>query len=143
MNRRKSWMFYGLIVAAVIVACSTTPRKVFQGQGLSTGEPGMNAFIESEPGETNKLERPYESAPPLVPHSVSGFEISRDTNDCLDCHMEGIELDVGHTATKIPKSHFKNEYTGRQMSDTVAANRYTCTQCHVPQNQITDSADSR
>jgi nitrate reductase cytochrome c-type subunit len=49
--------------------------------------------------------------------------------------MEGLELDEGHTATKIPASHYINEYTKEQKKDQVLGIRYNCLQCHVPQSE--------
>ncbi len=94
----------------------------------------MNTFVTASPGETTVLERPYDGAPSLVPHSVSDFEISRSANDCLDCHLDGEELGEGHTATKVPPSHYIDEYSGDQKDDGVTGMRYNCLQCHVPQS---------
>ena len=95
----------------------------------------MNQYIEDMPGESVPLEREYESAPPKVPHSVDDLAPTREDNQCFDCHFEGMELDVGHTATKIPKSHFTNEYSNEKKEDQVIGIRYNCLQCHVPQTK--------
>ncbi len=108
-------------------------KPTHSGVGLATGEPGMNIYPAGEAGETAVLDRPYETAPPLVPHSVAGLTINRAANDCLDCHFEGDELNDGHVATKVPPSHFVNEYTGAEAKNGVIGTRYMCLQCHVPQ----------
>jgi nitrate reductase cytochrome c-type subunit len=101
--------------------------------GLATGEPGMNVYPSGGPGETRPLERPYEIAPPLVPHDVSGLVVNRAGNDCLDCHLDGMEVDEGHVATRIPPSHHENPRTHERVVDGVVGTRYNCLQCHVPQ----------
>jgi len=101
--------------------------------GLVTGEPGMNVYPSGGPGETAPLGRPYGIAPPLVPHDVSGLEVSRTANDCLDCHLEGTEIDEGHVATRVPPSHRENPRTRERVADGVVGTRYNCLQCHVPQ----------
>lgn len=101
--------------------------------GLVTGEPGMNVYPSGGPGQTTPLPRPYGIAPPLVPHDVSGLEVSRKANDCLDCHLEGMELDEGHVATRVPASHRENPRTRERAADGVVGTRYDCLQCHVPQ----------
>jgi nitrate reductase cytochrome c-type subunit len=121
------------IVLGLVVVLSCSKAKLYDGRGLATGEPGMPAYVMGEPGDTNVLPRPYETAPPLVSHTVEGLEISRSANDCLDCHLEGDEIDDGHVATRVPLSHFINEYSGKKTVNTVVGTRYQCLQCHVPQ----------
>lgn len=125
-----------LLPVALNLTCSSAPRVVFEGNGLVTGEPGMNSYPEEEPGETTLLERVYENAPPSVPHSIADFTIDRETNDCLECHLEGEEFDEDHIATKIPSSHFTNEYRQDSVEDGVTGIRYNCTQCHVQQANV-------
>lgn len=122
-----------LLFLSIMFASSALSQKVFHGSGLAIGQPGMNIYPASPPGETTKLERPYASAPPLVPHSVVEFNIRRSTNDCLDCHLEGVEVEEGHTATKVPPSHYVDEYAGERKKDQVTGMRYNCLQCHLPQ----------
>ncbi len=83
-----------------------------------------------QPGESSLVERSFENAPPIIPHSVDGMlPILKDNNTCLSCHDKSIAQDVG--ATPIPATHYydfrKNKSTGENISDT----RFNCTQCHV------------
>jgi nitrate reductase cytochrome c-type subunit len=128
----KRWFFAFL---GVIVASAFLFSGFFPGRGAAIGQPGMNIYPTSQPGETKKLERPYKGAPPLIPHSIKGLEITRSTNHCLGCHSEGIEVEKGHIATKVPPSHYVNEYTGQQTKEQVIGLRFNCLQCHVPQSQ--------
>jgi nitrate reductase cytochrome c-type subunit len=59
--------------------------------------------------------------------------INRDENECLDCHLEGVEVEKGRRAPKVPPSHFRNDHTGEVKTNMVVGIRYNCTQCHVPQ----------
>ena len=122
--------FFGILVASGLLF-----PALFPGKELALGQPGMNTFPTTPPGQAEKLKRPYQGAPPLIPHSLDGFGITRSGNDCLTCHSEGIELDKGHIATKVPPSHYVNEYTGEQKKEQVIGVRYNCLQCHVPQAQ--------
>lgn len=122
-----------LFFLGVLLASGALSQAVFRGSGLATGQPGMNIYPTSPPGETTKLELPYKGAPPLVPHSVVEFNISRSANDCLDCHLEGSEVEEGHIATKVPSSHSVDEYSGEHKNEQVTGMRYNCLQCHVPQ----------
>ena len=122
--------FSGLIIAIGFLFCA-----VLLKDGVAMDQPGMNLYSAGPPGQTEKLERPYKGAPPLIPHSLEGLGITKSSNDCLGCHSEGIEVEEGHTATKVPPSHYVNEYTGKQEKEQVAGVRYNCLQCHVPQSQ--------
>ena len=117
-----------------VSACRYASRE--DSTGLATGRPGMNAFLEKSPGETEVLERAYLGAPPFVPHSVEGLEITVSDNACISCHGAGMEMSEGHTATKIPPSHYLNEHTGEKSEDQVLGIRYRCLQCHVPQASV-------
>jgi nitrate reductase cytochrome c-type subunit len=48
--------------------------------------------------------------------------------------MEGVELGEGHIATKVPLTHYVDEYSGEQKKNQVTGMRYNCLQCHVPQS---------
>ncbi len=124
-----------LFIPIILDTCLHGYSKVYQERGLATGKPGINRFSENPPGETTVLDRPYDGAPPMVPHDINGLAINGLENECLDCHMEGLELDEGHTATKIPASHYINEYTKEQKKDQVLGIRYNCFLCHVPQSE--------
>ncbi|MBI3564501.1 MAG: nitrate reductase cytochrome c-type subunit [Elusimicrobia bacterium] len=127
---RKLPLTLALLAAALAAAAA---GKVFSGQGLRTGAPGMNRWTDQAPGSTTVLPRPYPGAPPLIPHSIDGLAVTRATNDCLGCHLEGAELGEGHAATKVPASHYTNPYTKETKTGEVVGTRYNCLQCHAPQ----------
>lgn len=118
-------------------ATTPTPSQTIEGntyvhRPLGTGTPGMNQYSSSLPGQSEVLQREYESAPPLVPHDISGFVITKDFNTCLVCHTRGETIRAGHTATRIPDSHYLDLPTGT-VSQSLQALRYDCLICHVPQ----------
>ena len=125
-----------LLLTTIILTCHSASRVIFKGDGLVTGQPGMNSYPEEEPGETTLIKRAYEIAPPSVPHSIVDFIIDRTTNDCLECHLDGEEFDEDHIATKIPPSHFINEYREESGEESVTGIRYNCTQCPVQHAKV-------
>ncbi|MEE8383015.1 MAG: NapC/NirT family cytochrome c, partial [Thermodesulfobacteriota bacterium] len=48
----------------------TKAPKIFTGRGLVSGQQGKNIFPAEEPGKSRNLDRPYEGAPPAVPHNI-------------------------------------------------------------------------
>ncbi len=93
--------------------------------------PGVNRWNDQAPGSTKPLPRPYPGAPAIVPHAVEDRAITRDANACLDCHLEGADMGDGHTATKVPPSHFVNPKTKEISTGAVTGTRYQCLQCHA------------
>ncbi len=75
------------------------------------------------------IQRDYVQQPPLVPHSVEGYKINVKFNKCLTCHSWANYKEAG--ATKISQTHFEDR--SGDVHANVAARRYFCTQCHVPQ----------
>lgn len=71
----------------------------------------------------------YVYQPPLIPHSIRGYELSTNANKCLSCHSFRQSVESG--ATKISVTHYETR-EGRVLSD-VSPRRYFCLQCHVVQ----------
>lgn len=82
---------------------------------------------EWQEGE-GKIPRNYVQQPPLVPHSVEYFPITREDNSCLACHNWNSDMEG---ATKVGVSHFINRDGDALVN--ISPNRFFCTQCHVPQ----------
>lgn len=75
------------------------------------------------------IQRDYVQQPPLIPHAIKGYNITKNFNKCMDCHSWSRYKETG--ATKVSLTHFKDR-DGNELSN-VAPRRYFCTQCHVPQ----------
>lgn len=120
--------FAWTLAAAAVLCAAAAGAKAVRSRGLFTGTPGMNVFTTMDPGTTRPVARPYPGAPPLIPHAVYNLNITRDVNDCLTCHLDGMEVAEGHSATRLPASH--------RSGDGVAGARYQCRQCHVPQDTV-------
>ncbi len=122
--------------------------------------PSQSKFDAAAPGASKTLQRAYDNAPPMIPHSVDGLlPITAKNNACLGCHMPAAAKGVG--ATPIPPSHFvnfrpktkigkggavvKEGKTIKNTSDvkvvqhkqkTLYQGRFNCSQCHAPQANI-------
>ena len=79
--------------------------------------------------DTSALPRDFVQQPPLIPHTIEGYIVSKEFNKCMDCHAWSRAAEV--KATKISITHFKSR-EGAEMS-SVSPNRYFCNQCHVSQ----------
>ncbi|MBC34483.1 MAG: nitrate reductase [Bacteroidetes bacterium] len=116
----------------------------------------LTNYSNAAPGTATRVDRSFENAPPLIPHMVTGFvPIKSSNNICLTCHMPAVAVALKSTA--IPASHFTNfrpeikkeanglyavqakegEVVANDMKGQLNQARFNCTQCHVPQSQIT------
>ncbi|MDP3542656.1 MAG: nitrate reductase cytochrome c-type subunit [Elusimicrobiota bacterium] len=120
MNR----FILGTVVLSIAVIASAADKK--PGKPTKENRPGVNRWNDQSPGSTKPLPRPYPGAPPSVPHGIEGLAITRKSNGCIDCHLEGTDLGDGHVATKIPPSHFDPK-----AKEELAGTRYQCLQCHA------------
>ena len=73
--------------------------------------------------------RNYPEQPPVIPHSIDGYQLSLRTNRCLDCHRR--EYTEGSGAPMISVTHFMDRDS--QVLADVTPRRYFCTACHVQQ----------
>ncbi len=159
-----------MTVGVFVVGCATTNGSV-SDVSLSLRKSNVQtensvvlnkvAYVKPAAGEAKTIQRSYDNAPPLIPHSVEGLvPITKNNNSCLGCHMPEVAASVH--ATPIPKSHFTNfrptsisVKNGKviKKGDVVArpndgsnevfatpthgklyAGRFNCTQCHVAQS---------
>jgi cytochrome c-type protein NapB len=73
--------------------------------------------------------RAYPEQPPIIPHSIEGYQLSVNANRCMSCHKR--EFTEGSGAPMISVTHYMTR-EGQMLAD-VSPRRYFCTACHVPQ----------
>ncbi len=124
-----------LIVVLMLIATSVAwaaSDAVFSLRGDSPLNAGSVGVMDKKwrDGEGTVV-RSYPQQPPLIPHTIVDYTITKGNNDCLMCHDWKSELPG---ATKIGVSHFVNR-DGQALS-SISPRRYFCTQCHVPQRDV-------
>lgn len=98
-------------------------------------KPAHGEYGKAEPGKSKLLGRAFENSPPLIPHDLTGMlPVAETNNACLNCHMPDHAKALG--ATPLPKSHFVDMDTGKDLQGQLDGKRYPCMQCHVPQVNI-------
>lgn len=88
----------------------------------------------------------FAGAPPQIPHAIDNYlPLTASRNQCMACH-DRPDM-IGHKAkglpTPIPKSHYTDlrrspDKPGKQVSGS----RFVCTQCHVPQADVSPLVDN-
>ena len=171
---RKSLMIACSMVALISIGCAASSNaEAVTSVGTASNESAQSlslrkgdAFSESDmvaakttysdkaPGTSTRIERAFQDAPPMIPHSVEGLlPITTANNTCIGCHMP--EVAPAMKATPIPKSHFvnfrpkhnfdgkqftkvidnqKNEVAISEASTKLSMSRFNCSQCHAPQS---------
>jgi len=158
--------YFSLFAALLLFSCGEAKKEepvvkqdpiASQVGGLLNDDQDLGAmpqYSDKAPGTAEKIERSFENAPPLIPHSTAGLvPIKKDNNMCLSCHMPAVATAVN--ATPIPPTHFTNyrpkvkekggkyavdakegEVYAESLGDKLSQARFNCTQCHVPQAKI-------
>jgi len=91
---------------------------------------------ESNPSDSYRTEkhdrfvpRNHKWQPPIIPHHIKGYQITRNVNTCMTCHSRKAAKETG--ATTVAKSHYLDR-DGKELPN-ISARRYFCLQCHAPQ----------
>ncbi|SQC91807.1 Diheme cytochrome c NapB precursor [Cedecea neteri] len=84
------------------------------------------------PKQQPRMALNYVNQPPMIPHSVDGYQVTTTSNRCLQCH--GVESYRTTGAPRVSPTHFMDS-DGKVLSN-VAPRRYFCLQCHVPQADV-------
>ena len=116
-------------VPAADAPADTAPVKV---QALRGGTPldKDNAPVASHQERDHPVsDRDFVQQPPLIPHTINGYQITKNFNKCMDCHAFNKAKAAG--ATRVSVTHFRTR-EGQEL-DNISPRRYFCTQCHVPQ----------
>lgn len=79
---------------------------------------------------SEKEVRNYPEQPPVIPHSIEGYQVDLQGNKCLSCHARARAAES--RAPMVSITHFMDR--DGQFLASVSPRRFFCTECHVPQN---------
>ena len=123
-----------VVLAIALVAASSS----LLAQGVTSGLRGPAPLNEEGPAPPmtpmrNTAEREirnYPEQPPVIPHSIDGYQIDLRSNKCLSCHARSRTAES--QAPMVSITHFMDR--DGQFLASVSPRRFFCTECHVPQN---------
>jgi cytochrome c-type protein NapB len=131
MMRRK----LAAAIAAAILFIGTAAVAQMASELTGSDPPMESAPADPMPkwivDDVRKM-RAYPDQPPVIPHSIEGYQLSVNTNRCLSCHKR--EFTEGSGAPMISVTHYMTR-EGQMIAD-VSPRRYFCTGCHVPQADV-------
>ncbi len=120
------------LISGALILCSTPALsehvKSLRGNAALDAD-STNIELKRVQEDRAPIQRDYVQQPPLIPHDIEGYTINLKFNKCMTCHSWANYREAG--ATKISQTHFADR-TG-DVHANVAARRYFCNQCHVPQ----------
>jgi nitrate reductase cytochrome c-type subunit len=68
---------------------------------------------------------------PAIPHSIDGYYVLKQENNCLECHDEPRE--IGKKRTKgLPPPAPQSHYDNAGGKPAIADSHFFCTACHKP-----------
>ena len=82
--------------------------------------------------DDNRLPRNYRQQPPIIPHRVDGYQVTKDFNKCMDCHAR--EKTAFSQAVPVSETHYIDR--DGKVLDRISTRRYFCQQCHVAQDPV-------
>lgn len=116
----------GVLALAGAYAQEIVPRLTGKAQPM--GEVPAPTLASPIVDDQRRM-RNYPEQPPVIPHSIDGYQITLNANRCLECHRRQFTDLV--RAPMISITHFQDR-DGQMLAD-VAPRRYHCTACHVSQ----------
>jgi nitrate reductase (cytochrome), electron transfer subunit len=132
MKTRHATLFATALCLAVPAfgALAQEAAKIRADPGVSI-EAASNADSFRLERDRPNIPRDFVQQPPLVPHSMHQYQITKNFNQCMDCHSWSRYQEK--QATKVSITHFKDR-DGTDLSN-ISPRRYFCTQCHVSQTE--------
>lgn len=117
-------------ILPAVAANEAAPAKLQTLRG--TDIPNLDPEGEGSRNDKDRapLPRDFVQQPPLIPHGIKNYNITKNFNKCLDCHSWSRYKETG--ATKVSITHFKDR-SGQELAN-ISPRRYFCNQCHVPQS---------
>ncbi|MDO5623651.1 MAG: nitrate reductase cytochrome c-type subunit [Pseudomonadota bacterium] len=122
-------------------AANAAPSGPVQLDSLRGGAP-LDQALPINPARQERDRPPHErdfvQQPPLIPHTINGYQITKNFNKCMDCHAFQRARQSG--ATRVSVTHFRTR-EGQEL-DNISPRRYFCTACHVPQTDAKPLVDN-
>ena len=123
-----------IALLAVAIAAGTSSLTA---QTVTSGLRGPTPLNDEGPAppmlpnrNTSEREvRNYPEQPPVIPHSIDGYQVDMQGNKCLSCHARARIAES--LAPMVSITHFMDR--DGQFLASVSPRRFFCTGCHVPQ----------
>lgn len=123
MNRLLALLF---LLGLSLPAFAQEPKPIRGATPIPETNPASHYRTEKH---DQYVPRSHRWQPPVIPHNVKGYQITKNVNTCMTCHSRKDSERTG--ARPVAKSHYLDR-DGRELPN-VSTRRYFCLQCHAPQ----------
>ncbi len=123
---------YLLILTALLSATTLSSNVLAVGNNIDESPENVTPAFHNPPKEIELPPLNYVNQPPMIPHSIKGYQVTKNYNQCLKCHSPSNARITG--ATRISPTHFTDR-DGNIVGGT-SPRRYFCLQCHVTQADV-------
>jgi cytochrome c-type protein NapB len=126
---------FAVFILVLLIACGTgallaDPLNSNLRGPVPLNEEGPAAPMAPTRNTAEKQTRNYPEQPPVIPHSIDGYQLDLNSNKCLSCHARAR---TGESqAPMVSITHFMDR--DGQFLASVSPRRFFCTECHVPQS---------
>jgi nitrate reductase (cytochrome), electron transfer subunit len=126
-------LLFGVCVPLAATLAQQSPPFVDAMRG-STPIPAeaKPPLLRNAVNDDSRLPRNYSLQPPIIPHRVDGYQVTRDFNKCMDCHAR--DKTAFSLAVPVSASHYIDR--NGKVLDRISTRRYFCQQCHVAQDPV-------
>ncbi len=123
------------LLAVTVGACAVTAQQVssLRSSDVAAADvaPRTQTYAGKMPGQQALIARNFRQEPPLIPHSIDGFEeITVTANACLDCHIS--DKFNGKKMPRVGPSHLRQPASAGAAPELDML-RWQCNSCHVAQ----------
>ena len=128
-----------LMTAATLLLAQNSPSITLPLRGPTPLDQIASApRMTPQKNTAEKEARNYPEQPPVIPHSIEGYQIDLNGNKCLSCHARSR---TGESqAPMVSITHFMDR--DGQFLATVSPRRFFCVECHVPQHETKPPVDN-
>ena len=132
MLKRSGTILLALAIAAG--ASSLTAQTVTSGLRGPTplNDEGPAPPMLPNRNTAEREARNYPEQPPVITHSIDGYQVDLNGNKCLSCHARSRTAES--QAPMVSITHFMDR--DGQFLASISPRRFFCTECHVPQSVV-------
>ena len=125
-----------LTVSPVLYSLSANAADKETVNSVATLRDHTPIMVQREPNAIPKVinkdikqGRNYPMQPPVIPHTIRGYDVNKTNNKCMSCHSR--HRTEKSQAPMVSVTHYMDR-DGNFLAE-MSPRRYFCLQCHVPQ----------
>lgn len=130
---KKAFLILGsTVLTAIFVSPAVLAVQNFPLGDIAQSPEYVAPAYHQPKAETDAFPLNFEDQPPMVPHTTSKYQVTKNVNQCLKCHSPENAKITG--STEISATHFIDRDGKRTKNPS--PRRYFCLQCHVSQSDV-------